>query len=91
MKITDLNITLFDWDDIPVASYNAYNKFGGNVKLGLLTLETDEGISGYSFLGSSAYCASIDAPGLIDKLKPLILGENPLNKEYLYEVLNFVL
>ena len=85
MKITDLNITLFDWDDIPTASYNAYTNFGGNVKLGLVAIETDQGITGYSFLGSSAYSATIDAPGLIDKLKPLLLGENPLNREYLYK------
>jgi L-alanine-DL-glutamate epimerase-like enolase superfamily enzyme len=86
MKIIDVTLTLFAWDDIPATSYNAFTgQFGGDVQLGLLAIETDEGITGHSFLGSSMYTATIDAPGLIEKVKPLIMGEDPLERERLYQ------
>ncbi len=86
MKITDVTLTLFAWDDIPQVSYNAFTgQFGGGVQLGLLSIETDEGITGHSFLGSSMYTATLDAPGLIEKVKPLIMGQDPLERELLYQ------
>lgn len=85
MKITDVTLTLFDWDGIPKTSYNAFTgSFGGSVQLGLLAIRTDEGITGHAFLGSAMYSAAIDAPGLIEKVKPLLMGQNPLEREFLY-------
>ena len=64
MKITDVSLTLFSWDDIPETNYAPHKKFGGSSKLGLLSIVTDEGITGNAFLGSSRQAADIDAPGL---------------------------
>jgi L-alanine-DL-glutamate epimerase-like enolase superfamily enzyme len=84
MKITDVTLTLFSWDDIPATSYGAHTgKFSGASKLGLLAIATDEGITGHAFLGSAFYAADLDGPGLIRYLKPILTGQNPLDRERL--------
>lgn len=87
MKITDVSITLFAWDGIPQTSYGEHKRFGGSSQLGLLTLETDEGIAGHAFLGSSRQAADIDAPGMIRYLKPVLMGQDPLQREWLNQAL----
>ncbi len=87
MKIADVTLTLFAWDDIPVTNYGPHKRFGGSSKLGLLSIVTDEGICGHAFLGSSRQAADIDAPGLIRYLKPVLMGQAPLERERLYQAL----
>ena len=54
MKITDVRLTLFGWDDIPATTYGRHTgRFSGKSQLGLVTIETDEGAHGHAFLGSS--------------------------------------
>jgi len=48
---------------------------------------TDEGIEGHAFLGTSSNPASLDGPGLIHFLKPIIMGQNPLDRERLNRLL----
>jgi len=86
MKITDVTLTLFAWDDIPATTYGIHTgAFMGASQLGLLRIDTDEGVEGHAFLGSSMYSADQDGPGLIKNLKPLLLGQNPLDRELLYD------
>jgi L-alanine-DL-glutamate epimerase-like enolase superfamily enzyme len=87
MKISDVNLTLFSWDNIPETNYGPHKKFGGSSNLGLLSIVTDEGITGHAFLGSSRQAADIDAPGLIRYLKPVLMGQDPLQRERLYQAL----
>ncbi len=42
MKITDVTLTLFAWDDIPPTTYGAHSRFSGSSALGLLRIITDE-------------------------------------------------
>lgn len=84
MKITDITLTLFAWDNIPATSYGAHTgAFSGQSRLGLLAVATDQGITGHAFLGSAFYPADLDGPSLIRSLKPLLLGQNPLDRERL--------
>src|SRR5438270_8392988 len=47
MKITDVRLTLFAWDDIPATTYGRHTaRFTGSSQLGLLTIGTDEGGQG---------------------------------------------
>ena len=86
MKITDVTLTLFAWDDIPATTYGIHTgAFRGDSRLGLLRIVTDEGVEGHAFLGSSMYSADQDGPGLIKNLKPLLIGQNPLDRELLYD------
>lgn len=84
MKITDVTLTLFAWEDIPPTSYAAHTgKFKGNSKIGLLSVKTDAGIEGNAFLGSAYNPADMDGPMLIKFLKPALMGQDPLDRERL--------
>jgi L-alanine-DL-glutamate epimerase-like enolase superfamily enzyme len=88
MKITDLTLTLFAWDDIPATRYAAHTgRFAGSSSLGPLTLSTDEGVEGHAFLGSAYNPAQLDGPMLIHVLKPIVMGQDPLERERLYQAM----
>jgi len=76
MKVTDLTITLHRWD-VPKIVYG--NEVGGAKEVGVVTLATDEGVEGHSFLGSSNQGADEFAPQILHRLKPLVLGRDPLD------------
>ena len=45
MKITDVTLTLFAWEDIPPTTYNEHTgTFRGTSQLGLLRITTDQGL-----------------------------------------------
>ena len=52
MKITNVKVEMFDWESDSWKTNN-WTQFGNTVQLGVVTVETDEGVSGNSFLGSS--------------------------------------
>ncbi|MBL28763.1 MAG: mandelate racemase [Rhodospirillaceae bacterium] len=86
MKIDDVTLTLFRWEGIPATRYNEHSgDFGGESQLGLLKVRTDDGIEGHAFLGSSMFSADQDGLSLIKNLKPLIMGEDPRDREKLYD------
>jgi L-alanine-DL-glutamate epimerase-like enolase superfamily enzyme len=86
MKITDVTLTLFSFEGIPPTHYAAHvSNRSGRSELGLLAIETDEGLTGHSFLGSAMRSAKTDAAALIDGLKPLLMGQNPLDRERLHQ------
>src|SRR2546422_5595428 len=88
MKITDVHLTLFGWDDIPATTYGRHTgKFSGKSQLGLVTIETDEGVKGHAFLGSSMRGAHMDGQSLIQYLKPVVLNQDPLERERLYQAM----
>ena len=88
MKTTDVRLTLFAWDDIPATRYGLHTgTFSGSSQLGLLSIETDAGIHGHAFLGSAMRGAHIDGHSLIQYLKPLVLGQDPLARERLYQAM----
>ncbi len=87
MKISDVTVTLFAWDDLPARQFGRHTgrMAGGRSELGLVTISTDEGVQGHAFLGSSSRGANFDAASLIRFLKPLLIGENPLDRERIYQ------
>jgi L-alanine-DL-glutamate epimerase-like enolase superfamily enzyme len=88
MKITDVTLTLFTWSGIPATTYGRHSpRFSGSSELGLLTVRTDEGVEGHAFLGSSSRSAAMDGASLIRFLKPLVLGQDPLDRERLWQAM----
>jgi L-alanine-DL-glutamate epimerase-like enolase superfamily enzyme len=86
VKITDVSLTLFEWRDIPPTQYGRHTgRFAGTSQLGLLAVATDEGIVGHAFLGSAMRGAHLDGESLIRYLKPVIAGQDPLERERLYQ------
>jgi len=88
MKISDVTLTLFAWDSIPPTTYGRHTgRFSGKSQLGLLAIRTDEGVEGHAFLGSAMRGAHLDGESLIQQLKPLVMGQDPLERERLYQAL----
>jgi len=88
MKITDVTLTLFAWGGIPGTTYGRHTgNFGGKSQLGLLTISTDDGLQGHAFLGSAMRGAHLDGESLIQYLKPLVLGQDPLERERLWQAM----
>jgi L-alanine-DL-glutamate epimerase-like enolase superfamily enzyme len=86
MRIDDVTLTLFAWEDIPATRYAAHTgRFGGESQLGLLRIRTDAGVEGHAFLGSAMFSADQDGPGLIRNLKPLLMGEDALARARIYQ------
>jgi L-alanine-DL-glutamate epimerase-like enolase superfamily enzyme len=46
---------------------------------------SNDGIEGNAFLGNCTHGADLDAASLIKTLKPLLVGQNPLDRERLYQ------
>ena len=83
MKITDVKVTMFNWEQEAWTTGIGGGKgtsFGGDVLLGILTIETDEGISGDAFLGSSHQGADDLVAPLMKYLKPIVMGRNPMER-----------
>ena len=77
MKITELSVTMFNWNSTPWRTATA--SFGGHKLLGVLTIETDDGVAGHSFLGSSRQGADAFVGPLMEFVKPALLDRNPLD------------
>ncbi|MEE8362942.1 MAG: enolase C-terminal domain-like protein, partial [Dehalococcoidia bacterium] len=86
MKVTDLTLTLFNWEGIPPTRYGRLTgRFSGTSQLGLVKITTDEGVEGHAFLGSASRSARFDGESLVEYLKPIVLGQDPLDRERLYQ------
>jgi L-alanine-DL-glutamate epimerase-like enolase superfamily enzyme len=84
MKIDDVSLTIFAWDDIPATIYHQGAIAASASNLGLLRIRTDAGLEGYAFLGSASNPAAMDGPQLIRSLKPMLMGQDPLQRERLH-------
>ena len=77
MKITDLSVTMINWKSERWRVGGHYS--GGEKLLGVLTIQTDEGLEGHSFLGSSYQGAEACVGPLMEVAKPFIVGADPLD------------
>src|SRR5438094_7877785 len=86
VKITDVTLTIFAWTDIPATTYGRHTgRFSGKSHLGLLAIKTDDGVEGHAFLGSPPRGANLDGESLSQFLKPVVMGQNPLDRARLYQ------
>jgi len=82
MRITDLSITVHRWD-VPLTIYR--DTFGGgSVDVGIVSIETDQGVVGHGFLGSASASADQFTGQVLHRLKPLLIGRNPLDSGALW-------
>ena len=76
MKITDLTVTIFPWENIPLKSYDEAVKMATTKSdLGLVLIKTDEGLEGHGMLGLSVHPATLEAQHIVRFLKPILMGE----------------
>jgi len=78
MKIDDVSLTIFTWDNIPATRYHLGSLASATSNLGLLRIHTDAGLEGHAFLGAATNPAAMDGPQLIRSLKPMLMGQDPL-------------
>ncbi len=78
MKVTDLSVTMVNWNSEAWQTGRG-DSFGGGRLLGVVTVSTDEGIKGHSFLGSSRQGADAFVGPLMEFVKPILVGSNPLD------------
>ena len=73
MQITNVKIEMFNWNSEGWKT-GVGTLFGKTQQLGIVTVETDEGVSGNAFLGSSRMGANHFVPGLKATLCPMVEG-----------------
>jgi L-alanine-DL-glutamate epimerase-like enolase superfamily enzyme len=76
LKITNVKVDMFNWKT-ETWKTGVGTTFGDTRQLGIVTVETDEGVSGNAFLGSSRMGADHFVKGLIEFIKPIVMGRNP--------------
>src|SRR5512138_2732091 len=77
LRITDLSIILHRWE-APATTYRDAFR-GGAVDVGVVSVFTDAGVVGHAFLGSANAPADQFANQVLRRLKPLLIGRNPLD------------
>jgi L-alanine-DL-glutamate epimerase-like enolase superfamily enzyme len=90
MKIDDVTLTIFTWDGIPATRYHQGALSSATGNLGLLRIHTDAGLEGHAFLGAATNPASMDGPQLIRSLKPMLLGQDPLERERIHASMRLI-
>jgi L-alanine-DL-glutamate epimerase-like enolase superfamily enzyme len=84
MEIDDVSLTFFRWTGIPQTQYGGIPSFAGESNLGLLTIRTDDGLEGHSFIGSASHSGDQDGGTIIKTLKPMLMGRDPRDREAIY-------
>ena len=89
MKIEDVTVTLWEWDDIPPTRYTKTIASAGSrsTRMGLVHVVADDGSDGYAFLGSALGSAESDAAALVQRFKPMLMGEDPLARERIWQTM----
>ena len=89
MRITDVTVTLWLWEDIPPTRYTraVASSVSRAAQMGLVRIDTDADIAGFAFIGSSYAPADRDAPFVVERLKPMLMGEDPLARERLWNAM----
>ena len=90
MRITEVTVTLWRWADIPPTRYTktiATSTERRSTQMGLVRIATDQGVVGYSFLGSALGSAEADAEALIRRFKPMLIGEDALARERIWQTM----
>ena len=87
MRITDVQVIVWEWRDIPPTRYTLKVRSAGSrsTHMALVKIITDEGIEGHAFLGSALIALGNDAKLIIERYKPLLIGQNPLNRERIWQ------
>ena len=89
MRIEDVTATLWTWDDIPPTRYTRTIASSGSrsTQMALVRIVAEGGSDGYSFLGSALGSAETDAAALIARFKPMLVGEDALARERIWQTM----
>lgn len=89
MRVEDVTVTLWEWKDIPLTRYTrtVRSSATSTTQMGLVRIIADDGIEGNAFLGSALGSGARDSQTLIDGFKPMLMGQDPLARERLWQAM----
>ena len=89
MKITDVKVTVWEWQDIPPTRYTLRVKSSESrsTHMGLVRIITDEGVEGNAFLGNALSALRGDAQLVVDRYKPMLVGQDPFARERIWQAM----
>lgn len=89
MRINDVTVTVWEWSGIPPTRYTTTiaSSDTRTAHMALVRIATDDGADGFAFLGSALGSADADAHFLVSAIKPLLLGEDPLARERIWQAM----
>lgn len=87
MRITDVSVTLWEWQDIPPTRYTRTiaSSQSRSTRMGLVRIEAEGGAIGHAFVGSAYGPAETDAAFIAGPLKQLLIGEDALARERIWQ------
>ncbi len=89
MKIKDITVTLWEWREIPATRYTKTIASSSSMttQMGLVRILADDGTDGFAFLGSALGSGAGDSEILISRIKPMLIGQDPLARERLWQTM----
>ena len=89
MRITDVKVTVWEWKDIPPTRYTLrVSTSAKTAKMALVRIITDQGIEGNAFLGSALSGLGNDPNLIIERFKPMLVGQDPLARERIWQTIS---
>lgn len=83
-KVTDVSVRLFKWPVKPGKDHTGFTR-GTEVELAVVTIKTDQGAEGHSFLGAHRMSGDRWGADLLQFLKPVVMGQNALDLGRLWQ------
>ena len=77
-KIDDVGIRMFGWPVTPGRDHSGRSR-DVQVELGVVTIRTDQGAEGHSFIGAHAMSGDRWGADLLQFMKPVLMGQNALD------------
>jgi len=90
MKITDIKIDVIERSTQSVLVKDERRDLGGKAIQGVLRVFTDEGIEGHCLIGQQAEDATWSMKQLVNLLKPVMLGRDISDREWLWQQLDHI-
>ena len=87
MKITDVKVTVWEWKDIPPTRYTSRvtSSESRSAQMALVRILTNEGLEGHAFLGSALSPLGNDPQTIVERFKPMLIGEDALARERIWQ------
>ena len=73
-----MSVRLFSWPIVPGKDFVGRER-DAKVELALLTIKTDQGAEGHSFIGAHRMSGDRWGADLLQYLKPVMMGQNALD------------
>ena len=77
-KVVDVSVRLFKWPVKPGKDHTGFVR-NPEVELAVVTIKTDQGAEGHSFLGAHRMSGDRWGADLLQFLKPVVMGQNALD------------